>query len=115
MRRKFTLMCYRRHFAGLSLFVWVIRTGHQHGATEPSPRLGGLIIRPLWPRAWPPPQGYCRSAETTPRWMSGFVAVTTEHGFPYWRATGSKFRGWVMVKNGNVAEGKSLLHSGLTA
>ena len=44
-----------------------------------------------------------------------FVAVTTEHGFPYWRATGTMFRGWVMVKNGNVAEGISLLHSGLTA
>ena len=44
-----------------------------------------------------------------------FVAVTTEHGFPYWRAAGTMFRGWVMVKNGDVAEGVSLLHSGSTA
>jgi predicted ATPase len=44
-----------------------------------------------------------------------FVAVTTEHGFSYWRAPGTMFRGWVMVKNGDVAKGVSLLHSGSTA
>jgi predicted ATPase len=44
-----------------------------------------------------------------------FLAVTTEHGFPYWRPAGTIFRGWVMVKNGDVAEGVSLLHRGSTA
>jgi predicted ATPase len=43
------------------------------------------------------------------------VAVTTERGFPYWRAQGTMFRGWVKVKNGDVAEGISLLRSGSTA
>jgi predicted ATPase len=42
------------------------------------------------------------------------IAVTTEQGFPFWRAHGTIFRGWVKVKNGEVAEGISLLHSGLT-
>jgi predicted ATPase len=42
------------------------------------------------------------------------IAVTTEQGFPFWRAHGMIFRGWVKVKNGEVAEGISLLHSGLT-
>ena len=43
------------------------------------------------------------------------VAVATEQGFAYWRAMGTIFRGWVKVKNGDVAEGISLLHSGTEA
>jgi class 3 adenylate cyclase/predicted ATPase len=43
------------------------------------------------------------------------VAVTTEQGFPFWGAVGTIYRGWVKVKNGDVAEGISLLRSGSTA
>ena len=43
------------------------------------------------------------------------VAVATEQGFPYWRALGTVYRGWVKVKNGNVTEGISLLRSGSSA
>ena len=43
------------------------------------------------------------------------VAVATEQGFPYWRAQGTIYRGWVKVKNGDVAEGISLLRSGSSA
>jgi predicted ATPase len=43
------------------------------------------------------------------------VAVTTEQGFPQWGSLGMIFRGWVKVKNGDVAEGKSLLRSGSAA
>ena len=43
------------------------------------------------------------------------VAVATEQGFPFWRAMGTIYRGWVKVKNGDVAEGISLLRSGSTA
>ena len=43
------------------------------------------------------------------------VAVATEQGFPFHRAAGTNYRGWVRVKNGDVAEGISLLRSGLTA
>jgi predicted ATPase len=43
------------------------------------------------------------------------VAVATEQGFPFWRAQGTIFRGWVRVENGDVAEGVSLLRSGSTA
>jgi class 3 adenylate cyclase/predicted ATPase len=42
------------------------------------------------------------------------VAVATEQGFPYWRAQGTIFRGWVTVRNGDVTEGISLLRSGST-
>jgi class 3 adenylate cyclase/predicted ATPase len=43
------------------------------------------------------------------------VAVTTEHGFPYWCAQGAIDRGWFQVNNGEVTEGISLLRSGLAA
>jgi predicted ATPase len=43
------------------------------------------------------------------------VAVATEQGFPVWGAAGTIFRGWVKVKNGDVAEGISLLRSGTAA
>jgi predicted ATPase len=42
-------------------------------------------------------------------------AVAIEQGFPFFRATGTILRGWVKVKNGDVAEGISLLRSGSTA
>ena len=43
------------------------------------------------------------------------VAITTEQGFPAWRAQGAIYRGYIKVKNGDVAEGISLLRSGLSA
>jgi predicted ATPase len=43
------------------------------------------------------------------------VAVATEQAFPLWRAQGTIFRGWVKAKNGDVAEGISLLRSGSAA
>jgi class 3 adenylate cyclase/predicted ATPase len=48
-------------------------------------------------------------------WVNQVVAVTTEQGFPVWRAQGTILRGWVKVKNGDVAEGISLLRSGSSA
>ena len=43
------------------------------------------------------------------------VAVTTEQGFPFWGAVGTIYCGWVKVKNGDVAEGISLMRSGSAA
>ena len=43
------------------------------------------------------------------------VAVATEQGFPFWRAFGTVYRGWVEVKNGDVTEGMSLLRGGSIA
>jgi predicted ATPase len=48
-------------------------------------------------------------------WVDQLVTVTTEQGFPQWRAMGAICRGWVKVKKGDVAEGISLLRSGLAA
>jgi predicted ATPase len=48
-------------------------------------------------------------------WAGELIAVAIEQGFPYWRALGTAYRGWVKVKNGDVGEGISLLRSGSTA
>jgi predicted ATPase len=48
-------------------------------------------------------------------WVDQVVAVTAEQGFPVWRAQGTISRGWVKVRNGDIAEGISLLRSGLSA
>ncbi len=48
-------------------------------------------------------------------WVAQLVAVATEQGFLLWGALGTIFRGWVKVKNGDVAEGISLLRSGSAA
>jgi predicted ATPase len=48
-------------------------------------------------------------------WADQLIAVTTEQGFAFCRANGIIYRGWVKVKNGDVAEGISLLRSGLIA
>jgi predicted ATPase len=43
------------------------------------------------------------------------VVVAVEQGVPWWHTAGTTYRGWVKVNNGNVAEGMSLMRSGLTA
>jgi predicted ATPase len=43
------------------------------------------------------------------------IELATEQGFPQRRAMGIIYRGWVTVKNGDVAEGISLLRSGSIA
>jgi predicted ATPase len=43
------------------------------------------------------------------------ISLATKHSFPHWRVLGTIFRGWVKVKNGNVAEGISSLRSGSSA
>jgi predicted ATPase len=43
------------------------------------------------------------------------VVVATDQGFPFYRALGTIYRGWVKVRNGDVAEGLSLLQSGSSA
>ena len=47
--------------------------------------------------------------------VAQLIAVATEQGFPFWRAMGAIYRGWVKVKNSNITEGISLLRTGSTA
>ncbi|HEX9396923.1 MAG TPA: tetratricopeptide repeat protein, partial [Burkholderiales bacterium] len=48
------------------------------------------------------------------KWADELVAVTTEQGYPHWRAQGTVYRGWAKVEKGDVTEGISLLRSGST-
>jgi predicted ATPase len=41
------------------------------------------------------------------------VVLSTERGFPLWVALGTIYRGWVRVRDGNVAQGISLIRGGL--
>jgi class 3 adenylate cyclase/predicted ATPase len=43
------------------------------------------------------------------------VSLAIEQGFLQWQAQGTIYRGWVKVKNGDVAKGLSLLRNGLIA
>jgi predicted ATPase len=43
------------------------------------------------------------------------ATLATEQGFPLWGAMGTIYRGWVKVKNGEVAVGMSLLRNGSAA
>lgn len=43
------------------------------------------------------------------------LALAAEQGFPFHRAWGTIYRRWITAKNGNVAEGMSLLRSGSSA
>jgi predicted ATPase len=45
----------------------------------------------------------------------GLVAVANDQAFPFYRATGAIFRGWVKAKNADVTEGLSLLRAGSSA
>ena len=47
--------------------------------------------------------------------VNQLVALATEEGFPHWRTQGEIYHGWVKVKNGDVADGTSLLRSNTTA
>jgi predicted ATPase len=48
-------------------------------------------------------------------WVSQMVAIAIEQGFPFWRAYGMICCGWTKVRNGDGAEGFSLLRDGLAA
>jgi class 3 adenylate cyclase/predicted ATPase len=48
-------------------------------------------------------------------WLDELVMITTEQGFPHWRAMITICRGWVAVKSGDVAAGISLVRSGSAA
>jgi class 3 adenylate cyclase/predicted ATPase len=43
------------------------------------------------------------------------AALATEQCFPQWRAHGTIYSGWFKIKNGDVADGMSLVRSGTTA
>jgi class 3 adenylate cyclase/predicted ATPase len=49
------------------------------------------------------------------QWVDELVAIATDQGFPYWRAQGTIFRGWLAVEHGDLPAGISDIRSGLAA
>jgi len=49
------------------------------------------------------------------QWVDQLIVVATEQSFPHWRAQGTIYRGWVKIRNGDVADGMALLRSGSAA
>jgi DNA-binding winged helix-turn-helix (wHTH) protein/predicted ATPase len=47
--------------------------------------------------------------------VDGLVAIATDQGFPFYRATGAIYGGWIKAKNADVTEGLSLLRAGSSA
>jgi len=47
--------------------------------------------------------------------VNELISVAAEHGFSLYCAVGTIFRGWAMVKNGDMTEGMALLRSGSAA
>ncbi len=48
-------------------------------------------------------------------WVDEMIAITAGRALPQWNAGTTVFCGWAKIQNGDVAEGISLLRSGLTA
>jgi predicted ATPase len=48
-------------------------------------------------------------------WVDQFDALATEQAFPVWRAEAATYRGWTKIRNGDLAQGMSLLRSGSAA
>jgi predicted ATPase len=46
------------------------------------------------------------------RWADQLASVAGEQGFAHWRGVGAIYRGWAKVRNGDVADGLSLMRSG---
>jgi predicted ATPase len=57
---------------------------------------------------------YLRDVEATHVQADATIALATEHGFPFWRATGMMRRGWALAMHGQGAEGLEQIHQGLT-
>jgi predicted ATPase len=55
-----------------------------------------------------------RDVEVTHVHAEATIALATEHGFPFWWATGMMRRGWALAKQGQGAEGLEQIHQGLT-
>jgi predicted ATPase len=47
--------------------------------------------------------------------VDDLVAIATDQGFPFYRAAGAIYRGWVKAKNAEVTEGLSLMRTGSSA
>jgi predicted ATPase len=55
-----------------------------------------------------------RDAERTLEWAERTIALSNEHGFPFWLAFGVMLRGWALAQLGKATDGVAELRRGLT-
>jgi predicted ATPase len=55
-----------------------------------------------------------REGRATQACAEAAISLTTEQGFPYWRAFSSILRGWALAQQGQAQEGIEQIHQGLT-
>jgi predicted ATPase len=56
-----------------------------------------------------------REVRATQERAEGTMSLTTEQGFPHWRAQGAILRGWALAHQGQAKEGIEQMHQGLVA
>jgi predicted ATPase len=56
-----------------------------------------------------------REGPATQELAEQVIAISNEHGFPFWLAMGITLRGWALAERGQVAEGIAQLRQGLAA
>jgi predicted ATPase len=56
-----------------------------------------------------------REAQGVQEQADALVALATEHGFPFWRGTGTVKQGWACVERGDGEAGLEAMHQGLAA
>jgi class 3 adenylate cyclase/predicted ATPase len=57
----------------------------------------------------------CRHVRAAQECAEVAVALSDEHGFPYWQAAGTVIRGWALAEQGQIEEGIAQIHQGLAS
>jgi predicted ATPase len=60
-------------------------------------------------------QQFRREAQGVQEQADALVALASEHGFPFWRGTGTVKQGWAQVERGDGEAGIAAMHQGLAA
>ncbi|MBI3756512.1 MAG: AAA family ATPase [Deltaproteobacteria bacterium] len=56
-----------------------------------------------------------QEVQATQEWAEAAIALSTEHGFPHWLASGTMWRGWALAEQGRGEEGITQIRQGLAA
>ncbi|HEV8718560.1 MAG TPA: adenylate/guanylate cyclase domain-containing protein [Candidatus Binatia bacterium] len=56
---------------------------------------------------------FCRERQAAQERAEAAIAVSTEHGFPFWLAMGAIVHGWALVEGGQGEKGVAQIHQGL--
>jgi class 3 adenylate cyclase/predicted ATPase len=58
---------------------------------------------------------FCRDVPAVYEQAEATIALSTEHGFPWWAALGTSLRGWALAMQGQSEEGMAQIRQGIAA